>query len=641
MKKIILALCGFLLVPTASLFAQDGLIIQEETLGVCTMDGTVDSAITAQGYTGVGYANIDNGIGVGMSWSFTVATGGIYRVTWRYALGGTDTTSRDARLLLNNDFTGDTVKFPHTDSANWNNYRPTDTISLSLQEGLNKIHLFAVTVKGLPNIDYFHILGSGIEPAPCVPSFIFSLAASDTNYGTVSYFPVKEFYDHGEEITVTASARTGYFFHSWSGEVSDILNPLVFNITENTGLTALFYPEGTIQADNAAGYATVQHDNGTPYILTGGAAGETVDANTIYELMKYLGDDKPYTVRLSKFIKSNSPMEIKIKSDKTFTGTNDTAHIEGIKMALEGARNVIIRNITFSKVLGDDLMELNAGSKNVWIDHCEFFTDREHDDNEDYYDGMLDIKNASSFITVSWCHFHDHNKGILVSSGDDSYQDSVQRMTFHHNYFFNCNARLPSIRFGKAHIYNNYYEQCNTAVNTRMNACVKVENNFFRNAGTGIGMLYSPIPGGVDLGENIFDNTTYSTSPVCELNPPYDYASTMDDAEGLPELITGNIRRYAGSSDYIQPALHDPFIFQAYPNPAENWLVLSFQLPEYQSATISVSDLLGNEVLMDIESVFSYLKNEIRLDISQLKPGLYFVRLKSGNAMVTKKLIIR
>jgi len=95
-----------------------------------------------------------------------------------------------------------------------------------------------------------------------------------------------------------------------------------------------------------------------------------------------------------------SSTEIKVKSNKTFIGTNDTAHLEGLKIALEGARNVIIRNITFSKVLGDDLMELNAGSKNIWIDHCEFYTDRDHDDNEDYYDGMLDIKNESSFITV-------------------------------------------------------------------------------------------------------------------------------------------------------------------------------------------------------------------------------------------------
>ena len=154
-------------------------------------------------------------------------------------------------------------------------------------------------------------------------------------------------------------------------------------------------------------------------------------------------------------------------------------------------------------MLGADEIEINGGARNVWIDNCELFTDRDHDDSEDYYDGLLDIKNESSFITVSWCYLHDHNKGVLISSGDDSFQDSVQRITFHHNYFYNCNSRLPSIRFGKAHIFNNFYENNNTAVNTRMNACVRVEKNYFLNTGIGVGMLYSPIPGSVELIDNI------------------------------------------------------------------------------------------------------------------------------------------
>src|SRR3972149_796418 len=142
------------------------------------------------------------------------------------------------------------------------------------------------------------------------------------------------------------------------------------------------------------GYATVQHDNGTPYLLTGGSYGESVEANTLADLKKYLEEPvTPYVVKLSKHIKGTSSEEIKIGSNKTFIGTNGTAHIEAIKVLIQGVRNVIIKNITFSKVLSADEIEINSGAKNIWIDHCEFFTDREHDDNEDYYDGLLDIKN--------------------------------------------------------------------------------------------------------------------------------------------------------------------------------------------------------------------------------------------------------
>lgn len=141
-------------------------------------------------------------------------------------------------------------------------------------------------------------------------------------------------------------------------------------------------------------------------------------------------------------------------------------------------RNIIIKNITFSRVITYDEIEINR-ARNIWIDHCEFFTDRDHD--KDYYDGLLDIKNVSSFITVSWCNFHDHHKAILISSGDDSYQDTVQRITFHHNYFHDCSSRLPSIRFGRSHIFSNYYKNDDDAIHTRVGACVKVEHNCFKD----------------------------------------------------------------------------------------------------------------------------------------------------------------
>jgi len=147
-------------------------------------------------------------------------------------------------------------------------------------------------------------------------------------------------------------------------------------------------------------------------------------------------------------------------------GITDSAYIRGIMIQIDGAQNVIIQNMKFSHVVQWDEIEITGGSRNVWIDHCEFFTDRDHD--IDYYDGLLDIKNGSRFITISWCQMHDHMKCSLISSGDGSTGDTVIRVTYHHNFFYNCDARLPSIRFGKAHIFNNYYLDSENAISTRM-----------------------------------------------------------------------------------------------------------------------------------------------------------------------------
>lgn len=36
---------------------------------------------------------------------------------------------------------------------------------------------------------------------------------------------------------------------------------------------------------------------------------------------------------------------------------------------------------------------------NVWIDHCELYSDLDHD--KDYYDGLIDASHAADFITIS------------------------------------------------------------------------------------------------------------------------------------------------------------------------------------------------------------------------------------------------
>ncbi|MBN1997606.1 polysaccharide lyase family 1 protein [candidate division KSB1 bacterium] len=209
--------------------------------------------------------------------------------------------------------------------------------------------------------------------------------------------------------------------------------------------------------------------------------------------------------------------DLKIRSDKTLLGLNSEAHLQGIE--INNTRNVIIQNIRVSHVTPADAMVITGKSQNIMIDRCELFSDREH--GTEYYDGLLDIKNESTFITVSNCSFHDHYKTSLISSNDESPQDSTIRITFHLNYFYNCESRLPSIRFAKVHIFNNYYKNCNNAINSRMGACVRIENNYFENVDKAVFMDYSLEDGFVQLIYNYFGSSNVTTEPTCELAIPY------------------------------------------------------------------------------------------------------------------------
>jgi len=200
-------------------------------------------------------------------------------------------------------------------------------------------------------------------------------------------------------------------------------------------------------------------------------------------------------------------------------------------------------SIAVSHVIADGAGTANdaivlTGAMNVWIDHCDLFSDRTS--GKDYYDGLIEIKNGASFVTVSRCHIHDHFKVSLISSGDEQVGDTVIRATYHHNYFHNCGSRMPSIRFGKAHVFNNYYinNTDGSGVNSRMGAVVRVEGNHFENTENPICFLDSSKTGYWDVtGGNTFVNCTgmQPTTSTGMLTPPYPY--TLDPVADVPTTV--------------------------------------------------------------------------------------------------------
>jgi pectate lyase len=78
------------------------------------------------------------------------------------------------------------------------------------------------------------------------------------------------------------------------------------------------------------------------------------------------------------------------------------------------------------------------------------------------HDGELDITNGSDLVTVSWNVFKEHSKTSLNGSSDTASGDNGKiRSTFHHNYFYNVEERVPRDRFGKIDVYDNFYDISN------------------------------------------------------------------------------------------------------------------------------------------------------------------------------------
>ncbi|MCX7797477.1 MAG: T9SS type A sorting domain-containing protein [Melioribacter sp.] len=608
------------------LFAQNEIIIQENELGFCSVDGTIATSVA--GYTGKGYADTDLGVGKSISWEINVKKDGMIILIWRYAVSG-NTQERNAKLLIDGNVFVDTVFFPRTGDK-WDSWKESNPLRLYLTAGFHKIRIESYSPNGLGNYDYLKVIGD-VEPAQCRPSYVLNVKSCNEEWGTVEYFPVQNYYDEGTLVTIKAYAKPGYFFESWMGEETSADSIFTFPIKSNVNAIARFLPIG-IKPDTALiGYATVQDDKGTPFMVIGGKLGDTVTANTLNELKSYLESDKPYVIKFSGMIEANDV--IRVKSDKTLLGTGSKAYLKGIELSINNARNIIIKNITISHVTPQDAIEINGKSKNIWIDHCEFFSDRDH--GTDYYDGLIDIKNESSFITVSWCSFHDHYKAILISSGDEQFADTVIRVTFHHNFFYNCESRLPSIRFGKAHIFNNYYKNCNSGINSRMGACVIVENNYFENVSKAIFSDYSTIPGSGFLINNYLVNSNIYSLKECKFELPYKYKHKLDTPDILPVIITKNL-----TTSVNNPKVLNKISVANFPNPFNNQTNFLISLPCSSHIVFEIYNILGQKIETLLNKYLAEGTYYINWSPKTLPSGIYFYRINDGQITLVNKFIL-
>ncbi|OXA53792.1 pectate lyase A [Folsomia candida] len=267
-----------------------------------------------------------------------------------------------------------------------------------------------------------------------------------------------------------------------------------------------------------SGYATL--NGGT----TGGQGGETVYVSTEAELVAAVTGNDPRIVKITSLITLSDV--VRPGSNKTILGASPGAGVTGSGFYIRRVQNVIVRGLQISySIAPDDGVSIDEAT-NVWVDHNEFFADREH--GKDYYDGQLDIKHAADWVTVSWNKFHDSYKTSLVGHSDSNAGEDTGKLhiTYNNNWFTDVGSRLPSLRFGTGHIYNNLYERVDTSgINSRMGAQVLVERNIFIDVKTPLTTdLDSSQEGFAVERENDWgDSEPNITQEGSFTNPPYSY----------------------------------------------------------------------------------------------------------------------
>jgi len=300
---------------------------------------------------------------------------------------------------------------------------------------------------------------------------------------------------------------------------------------------------GTCRVAGApAGFASVQAwgQNGT----TGGTGGATVAADTAAELLAAIARPEPLTVCVSGTITLPAGM-YDVASDKSIVGVGATAGISGggfniglpVSTATtppaDAVHNVIVQNLSFRNA-SDDSINVQMFSHHVWLDH---------NDLAQGYDGLIDIKRGSSYVTVSWNHTHHHTKNMLLGHDDgNAAQDTGRLMvSYHHNWFDRTPQRNPRVRFGEpVHVYSNYYVYTtDTGVACQNNAGCVVEGNYFEDVEEPVTNTYAGPAGRCVARNNVFVGE--SGAAVCSgtvQEPSAYYAYTLDDPNAVKAIVT-------------------------------------------------------------------------------------------------------
>jgi pectate lyase len=263
---------------------------------------------------------------------------------------------------------------------------------------------------------------------------------------------------------------------------------------------------------------------------TGGAGGKTVTVSSLSALKSAAGSSSATVIIVKGTIKGST--SITVKSNKTIIGQSG-ATLDGAGLLMYGVKNIIVKNLTIKNPRSSDAITIKDGSHHIWIDHCSFSSPK--------YDGLVDITKKSDFVTVSWSKFSGASKNTLVGGGDESTSDKGKlNITYHHNYFVNCLERSPSIRFGRAHVFNNYYQNITGyAIASRMGAIVRAENNYFENSKSPL-ITIGPKHGQFSaVSTNVFKGSGKNKiqTSASSWAPSYSYKSALISAANVPSAV--------------------------------------------------------------------------------------------------------
>ncbi len=240
--------------------------IQETDIGFCGFkNGTGWIESNNVGYTGTGFANSDNVLGVQINWAVDFPEAGMYKFVWRYA----SSSARPGNLLLNDNTIVDVPFISTVDFTTWE----IISVNANASAGITKVGLEATGGSGLPNIDYLKIysLESNEEINGVICDSIYSSDSTLSDLSVTGQVLNPAF--HKDTLNYTLSLAPG------TRSVNINATPTNANATvSGTGSSAVSSPSGSkdviVTAENGISTLTYTINYVLPTSVRESVAGE-------------------------------------------------------------------------------------------------------------------------------------------------------------------------------------------------------------------------------------------------------------------------------------------------------------------------------------------------------------------------------
>jgi hypothetical protein len=108
----------------------------------------------------------------------------------------------------------------------------------------------------------------------------------------------------------------------------------------------------------------------------------------------------------------------------------------------------------------------------------------------------------------------------------------------------------------------------------------------------------------------------------------------------LPSVRLNVQTLLTGSAVNVGEAPHGFALHQNYPNPFNPSSTIGFDLPVRSHVTLTVFDILGQQLLQLINGEVEAGYHDVRLEGTNLSSGVYFYRLRAGDFVQTKRLLL-